>query len=259
MMRSSRFYGPLWAAQSVSVNYVNGTVCTAATPTVKDVTVHALPTPSVSGTGVLCAGTSGVVYTSQPGMTNYIWAVSAGGTITSGGGPANNTVTVTWNTAGAQTVSVNYNDANGCTALTPTAYPVTVNPLPVPSLDGPASVCLNSTGTYTTDAGMTNYIWTVSAGGTITGGAGTSSVNILWSTNGAKTITVNYHDANGCTANTPSSYVRKRQYLAGSGIERFSYHLYRYFRHIYHRCRDDQLPVAGLCRGNHHGRRRNHQ
>jgi uncharacterized protein (TIGR02145 family) len=202
------FVTVLWSTvggQTVSVNYVNGTVCTAATPTVKDVTVHALPTPSVSGTAVLCAGTSGVVYSSQPGMTNYIWVVSVGGAITSGGGPANNTATVTWNTSGAQTVSVNFNDANGCTALAPTVYPVTVNPLPVPALVGPASVCLNSTGTYITDAGMTNYLWSVSAGGTITSGTGTNSINILWSTIGAKTITVNYHDANGCTAATPSS------------------------------------------------------
>ena len=203
------FVTVLWStvgAQTVSVNYVNGTVCTAATPTVKDVTVHALPIPTISGTAVLCAGTSGVVYTAQPGMTNYIWTVSAGGTITSGGGPANNTVTVTWTTPGAKTVSVNFIDANGCTALAPTVYPVTVNPLPVPSVDGPAAVCLNSTGTYFTEPGMTNYLWSVSAGGTFISGTGTNSVNILWSTTGAKTITVNYNDANGCAAVAPSTY-----------------------------------------------------
>jgi uncharacterized protein (TIGR02145 family) len=199
----------LWSTlggQSVSVNYVNGTVCTAATPTVLNVTVHDLPTPAISGTAVLCAGTSGVVYGAQSGMTNYVWVVSAGGAITSGGGPASNTVTVTWNTPGPQTVSVNFNDVNGCTALAPTIYPLTVNPLPVPSVTGPASVCLNSTGTYYTEASMTNYVWTVSAGGIITSGSSTNSVNILWSTTGTKTITVNYNDANGCTAPSPSTY-----------------------------------------------------
>ncbi|TRZ72611.1 MAG: PKD domain-containing protein, partial [Bacteroidetes bacterium] len=199
----------LWStvgAQSVSVNYVNGTVCTANAPTVLDVTVHALPAPAISGTTILCAGTSGVVYSSQPGMMNYLWDVSAGGSITAGGGTTNSTVTVTWNTPGAQTVSVNFNDANGCTALTPTVYPVTVNPLPVPSIAGPASVCLNSTSTYLTDTGMTNYLWSVSAGGSITSGAGTNSIDILWSTTGVKTITVNYNDANGCIAAVPSTY-----------------------------------------------------
>ncbi|MCX6244025.1 MAG: hypothetical protein NTU98_04910, partial [Bacteroidetes bacterium] len=158
----------LWntvGAQTVSVNYVVGTGCTAANPTVLNVTVHSLPVPAISGTSVLCAGTAGNVYSTQPGMTNYQWTVSAGGTITAGGGAANSSVTVTWNTPGAKTVSVNFNDPDGCTALSPVIYPVTVNPLPVPSLVGPAAVCLNSSGTYTTDAGMSAYTWSVSAGG----------------------------------------------------------------------------------------------
>jgi hypothetical protein len=60
-------------------------------------------------------------------MTNYTWIVSAGGTITAGGGTGNNTVTVTWNTTSAQTVSVNYTNSNSCTASSPTVYNVTVN------------------------------------------------------------------------------------------------------------------------------------
>ena len=74
-------------------------------------------------------------------MTNYIWSVSAGGTITAGGTTNSNTVTVTWNTAGAQTVSVNYTNGNGCTAAAPTVYNVTVNALPFrPSQALPLSV-----------------------------------------------------------------------------------------------------------------------
>ena len=198
----------LWSTigvQSVSVNYVNGHGCTAATPSVKNLTVYGLPTPTITGAGVICAGTSGVIYSSQSGMTNYLWTISAGGTITSGGTTTDDTVTVTWNTAGNQTVSVNFNDANGCTALTPTVYSVTVNPLPVPTIVGPGSACLNSTGTYSTDAGMSNYLWSVSSGGTITSGTGTNSINVLWSTTGTKTITINYSDANNCTAALPSS------------------------------------------------------
>jgi len=48
----------------------------------------------------------GNIYTTQAGMTNYLWTVSAGGTITAGGSTIDNTVTVTWTTTGAQTVSV---------------------------------------------------------------------------------------------------------------------------------------------------------
>ena len=199
----------LWSGtglQTVSVNYVAGTGCTAPVPTILNVTVNPLPTPIISGTSILCVGTSGVVYSTQPGMTNYQWTVSAGGTITAGGSLTDHTVTVTWNTAGVQSVSVNFQDMNNCTALIPVSYPVTVNPLPVPSISGPAAVCLNSTSVYFTDAGMTNYIWSVSPGGSITSGSGTSSITVLWSTTGAKTITVNYSNANNCTAVIPSSY-----------------------------------------------------
>ena len=63
------------------------------------------------------SGSSGNVYTTQSGMTGYTWAVSSGGTITSGQGT--NTVTVTWNTAGTQTVSVTYTNSSitGCALL----------------------------------------------------------------------------------------------------------------------------------------------
>ena len=66
-------------------------------------------------------------------MTDYTWVVSAGGTITSGGTALSPTVTITWNTAGPQTVSVIYTNASGCRAASPTVKPVGVNPLPATS------------------------------------------------------------------------------------------------------------------------------
>ncbi len=171
------------------------------------VVVIPLPTPTISGNNNLCVGTSGVVYTTQAGMSNYAWTVSAGGNITAGGSVTDNTVTVTWNTAGAQTVSVNYANAFNCTASSPTVYNVTVNPLPSPTITGPASVCVGSAGNvYFTEGGMTNYTWTVSAGGTITGGSTTDAITVTWTTTGAKTITVNYTNEFGCITGTPGSY-----------------------------------------------------
>jgi hypothetical protein len=192
--------------QSISVNYLDVNGCTAATATVKTVTVYALPAPTINGLNVLCAGTSGVTYITEPGMSSYTWTISAGGTINSGG--LTNLVLVTWNTAGANTISVNYTNANGCRALLPTVYNVTVNALPVPTITGPASVCVNSTGNlYTTEAGMTGYTWTVSAGGIITSGLPSSNtITVTWNTTGVKAVTVNYSNANNCTAATPTSY-----------------------------------------------------
>jgi len=101
-------------------------------------------------------GTTGVTYTTDGSMSNYIWSVSAGGTVTGGGTTSSNFVTVTWNTAGAQTITVNYTDGFGCTALSATLYNVTVNPLPVPTITGTTSLCVGTTGViYTSQTGMT--------------------------------------------------------------------------------------------------------
>jgi len=102
------------------------------TDTVK-VTVNTLPTPTISGPAPVCATTTTSVYTTEPGMTNYVWAVSAGGLITSDETVPDNSITVTWNTIGTQTVSVNYTNLDGCSAATVTVKTVTVDPLPATS------------------------------------------------------------------------------------------------------------------------------
>jgi len=138
-------------------------------------------------------------------MTNYVWTVSAGGTITAGGTSSSSTVTVTWNSAGAQTVTVNYTNSYGCNASTATVYNVTVNPSPVPVIYGNVSLCVNSgVHNYTTEPGMTGYVWTVSSGGTITGGQGTYQVQVTWNTPGSQSVSVTYVNTFGCSPITPT-------------------------------------------------------
>ena len=92
-------------------------------------TVNALPVPGISGEDTLCEGGT-ETYTTEAGMSNYDWEVSAGGT-TTGGGDGNDFVTVTWdNGIEAQTVIVNYEDVNGCSAASPTELDVWINKLP---------------------------------------------------------------------------------------------------------------------------------
>src|ERR1039457_269286 len=133
-------------AQAVSVTYTNANGCNPLSPTVKNVTVYPLPVPTIAGASSVCVGTQGVVYSTESGMTNYTWTKSSGGTITGGGTSTSYTVTITWNTAGSQYVRVNYVNSNGCTASSSTTFPVTVNPLPVPTIYGPNSVCAGTTG-----------------------------------------------------------------------------------------------------------------
>jgi len=193
-------------AQSVSVNYTNSNTCTAASPVTKAITVNPLPAPGLTGPVSACNGSTGNVYTTETGMTNYLWAVSPGGNITAGGGTSNNTATVTWNGTTPQSVSVNYQNSAGCTALNPAVKNVTINPLPVPTLTGQASSCEGSAGViYNTEAGMTNYLWATSSGGTITSGSGTNSISVSWFLPGSQSVSVNYTNSNGCTANAATS------------------------------------------------------
>ena len=169
--------------------------------------MNPLPNPTISGPSPVCVGSTGNIYSTQAGMSGYIWAISSGGIITSGGGT--NIITVTWNQVGSQTVSVNYNNIYGCSAQTLTVYNITVNPLPVPTINGLANVCVGSIGNvYITQTGMTNYIWTISSGGMITsgGGTGNNSVIVTWNTTGSQSVSVNYTNSFGCTAFSPTVY-----------------------------------------------------
>lgn len=186
-------------SQTVCVNYTDGNGCTAAASVCFNVVVNTLPLPTITGASPVCNAASGVTYSTEPGMSDYIWNIT-GGTITSGA--ATNTITVTWNTAGAQNVSVNYTDANGCTAASATVFNVTVNPLPVSALTGTFAACRYDTLNYYTDAGMTNYIWTVT-GGLIWSGQGTDFITVNWNSSGTNSVCVSYTDANGCSPSIP--------------------------------------------------------
>jgi uncharacterized protein (TIGR02145 family) len=186
-------------SQTISVNYTNGSGCTASFPTVKNVTVNPRPVPTIWGLSPVCEGTTGVTYSTESFMTGYSWTVSAGGIITSG--LLTNIITVTWNTAGSQSVSVTYTDGNGCTASQSSVKVITVNPSPVPALSGTSSVCAGTTGVaYTTDPLLSGYTWTVSPGGIITSGNTTNTIIVSWISQGVQTVTVNYTNFSGCTA-----------------------------------------------------------
>ena len=198
-------FGPGAASGILSVYGTNAN-CAAVGPTsTLAITINPAPLPVVSGPASACVGSSGNSYSTQSSMTGYTWTVSAGGTLNSPNGT--NNILVTWNTAGAESVTVNYVNGNGCSATNPVIYPVTVHPLPTPLITGNAIVCQGTSQAYTTQSGNSNYVWIVPAGGSVTTGGGTTDdhVEVTWVTPGVHTITVNYTDAFGCTANNPAS------------------------------------------------------
>ncbi|MEI7422898.1 MAG: tandem-95 repeat protein, partial [Prolixibacteraceae bacterium] len=115
--------------------------------------------------------------------------------------------TSTLNVTASGSYSVFVTDANGCSNTT-SSKTITVNPLPVPTISGSTTVCINSTGNvYTTESGMTAYSWSI-VGGTITAG-GTATDNtatVTWTVSGAKSISVNYTNGNSCTAASSTVY-----------------------------------------------------
>ena len=190
--------------QSVTLTYINPFGCTAASPASYNIQVNPLPVPSIAGPSTACNGSSGNIYTTQARKTNYIWTVSNGGIITSGQG--DDSVHVSWNSAGLQQITVNYNDSNSCTSPTPAGFPILVFPLPSPSITGPYNPCAGTTAVYNTQTAMSNYQWVVSAGGTIVSGQGSATINVLWNLAGSGTVTVNYANLSGCFAINPYLY-----------------------------------------------------
>lgn len=208
-------------SKTVTINYSNSNGCTAATATSSNIiTVNTRPVPTFSSSpgANTCSGTD-ITYTTETGGSSYVWSVpgvlNTDYTITSGSiGSGSNTVTLKWLTAGSKTVTVNYS-LGGCTGLSAASSTTTVNLRPTATFttSPPASICAGADVTYTTQAGHSNYIWTVEGtlgtDYTITGGGtgtGSNTVTLQWLTSGAsRTVTVNYTNAGSCNALTAAA------------------------------------------------------
>jgi hypothetical protein len=186
------------ASGSFTVTVTNGSSCSAASSATV-VTVHSLPTATITAGGAttFCQGGS-VNLTSSTG-SSYLWS------------DAETTSTITVSTSGSFTVQVT--DANGCSAVS-SATTVTANSNPsITFTTSPsANTCAGTNVIYTTQGGESNYTWIVPGTlGTdytiVSGGVGTGSNNVIlqWLTAGSKTVTVNYSNSSGCTGTSPAS------------------------------------------------------
>jgi hypothetical protein len=192
------------SAVSGNVTVYGTSVCGNGTPSSLAVTVNALPVPVINGPAVGCI-TNTYTYSTASGMSGYAWTVSSGGQIMSGAGT--NTITVKWNSTGAQFVTATYTSAAGCPAASPAILNVTVGNLTSPTIAGSEQMCVNSGWhVYTTQQGYSNYVWTVTNGGTIVSGQGTYQIEVNWTAPGAQSVSVNYANTYGCSASTPTSF-----------------------------------------------------
>ena len=179
--------------QTLTVAYNNSFTCAATSS--NEVKVNALPLPGITGPNVVCQGTSGNIYIANTGLTGYSWSV-AGGTWTTSG--SDNRISVTWTTTG--TVTLTGTNSAGCSDTQ--VFPVTVNPLPAPSIiSGPLEPRINPLAyVYATQSGMSDYEWSISEGGT--GVPSNEFYSVTWTTAGDHKVLVNYKQS-GCKASLP--------------------------------------------------------
>jgi hypothetical protein len=143
--------------------------------------IQSLPAPVITGLTSLCEKTSGVLYTTEAGMSDYSWDISSGGVISAGSSA--NEIAVNWNNAGNHFIGVNYTDANGCRAAAAIRKNITVNPYPGDAGDINGSVTINGGSTevsfvVTPISNASSYEWSLPAGATLKSGSGTNSIKV---------------------------------------------------------------------------------
>ncbi len=151
---------------TVTVTDINGCVGSANTAVV----VSNNPVPNITGVLSFCSGSSTII-NGGPGFSSYLWntgATTANLIVTAGG---NYTVTVT--------------NAAGCTGIANTS--VTMNPLPLPNITGPTSICQGQSSSLNAGGGFASYQWN--------NGATTQTVSV--NSTGIYTVTVT--NAFGCS------------------------------------------------------------
>jgi N-acetylneuraminic acid mutarotase len=145
----------------------------------------------------ICSGNSTILSASGTGTLGW-YSTATGGTWL-GGGSNYTTPILTTNT------TYYVQDSTCAASTTRTAITVTVNAPPVPTILGQTSMCINSGYyNYTSQAGMINYVWTVSPGGVINYGSGTNQIQVSWICAGNQTVSVTYANAAGCNALAPA-------------------------------------------------------
>ncbi len=162
----------------------------------------------ITGPSSVCHGASGVAYSVAPinNATGYTWSLPAGATISSGANTSS--ITVDYPPT-ATSGSIMVAGTNACPAMGDVSIlDVTVGSLPVPTITGPDTVCGSPLPgrLFATEAGMTGYTWTLSAGGSISSGSGTNIITANWDSAGPGWVRVSYLNSMGCTPMQPAQF-----------------------------------------------------
>jgi hypothetical protein len=167
----------------------------------------------IRGKGNVCVN-SIKTYTADAGKSGYNWTIT-NGTIQTG--QSTNQVTVKWNgNANDGKVNVSYGSIQ-------ISRDINLFPLPNPSISGNMDATVEITNFYSTEANMSDYVWTVT-GGIILSGQGTEQISVRWNTsNSTGRVQVNYSNIGGCTATTDSIVTLVHLFGGGNGTANSPY------------------------------------
>ena len=192
---------------------LTGSVTNSFTPTrvssIPTDTIHCItivctppgaPTASASAPSI-CSGQPSTINASGSGTFN-VYTAASGGTLLGATPLVVNPTTTT-------TYYVEATTGPGCVSTTRTPVTVTVTQAPgsVGAIVGQTSTCLGSQG-YSIGAvtNATSYTWSVSGGGNISGGQGSTNITVTWTTTGGP-YTVSVTASNSCGNSTATSSV----------------------------------------------------
>lgn len=182
-------------AKSLNVKYTDDKGCTSISQAV----FANLPAliPVISGAQTVCVDSTRT-YTTQSGNgeSDYTWEFSNGVEI-SGGTATDPTIAIKWTVPGAQSVSVNYTKA-GCSAASPTIWPVTVKPLPVGKFSYDATPYCSSGSNPLPEMVTGAIIGVFSSSAGLSINSSTGEVNLSASTPGTYKVYNTIASAGGC-------------------------------------------------------------
>ncbi len=154
----------------------------------KHIVIVPAPIVDLGPDRIICPGQT-ITLDAGPGFLSYLWSTGA------------TTRTITVSVAGTYSVTVT---KGGCTAsdsVNVSYYQIS------PGITGNSSPCLDTDSYfYQTEAGMLNYQWSISAGGSIISGLGTNRIEVKWNSWGSKFVRIDYTTPAGCTASNPTTF-----------------------------------------------------
>ena len=112
------------------------------------VTINPLPVPVITGDDRVCLGDTAFLSTTET-YNSYVWSNTS----------TYATDTVVPATAGTTSYTVTVIDANGCEGISPVAFEVIADTLPVPVITGLDTICAGATATLSTTVDYATYDW----------------------------------------------------------------------------------------------------